>query len=285
MNSKTKEITPLNANTYIPHKDVLFITLDSLRYDVAMAALEAGRTPNLARVLSNHTLNKTWELRHSPATFTLAAHQAFFAGFLPTPAQPGTHSRLFASMFEGSNTTMDTTFTYHESTWIEALKNLGYHTFCIGGVGFFRQNSDLSSVLPNYFEHASYSVAMGATSPRSTRNQVARALEYVHEIPDLERVLLFINVSATHSPTHIFLEGAKQDSLESQMAALEYADIHLGTLFEYFKSRGGALCVICADHGEAFGEDGYWGHRLAHPTVWNVPYAEFFLSDDSQRKA
>jgi hypothetical protein len=32
-----------------------------------------------------------------------------------------------------------------------------------------------------------------------------------------------------------------------------------------------------ADHGEAHGEDGHRGHRLAHPTVTTVPYAHFFL--------
>ena len=31
--------------------------------------------------------------------------------------------------------------------------------------------------------------------------------------------------------------------------------------------------VICSDHGTAYGEDGYTGHRLAHPVVWDVPYA------------
>jgi len=39
-----------------------------------------------------------WERRHSPASFTYAAHQAFFAGFLPTPASPGPHPRLFAAI-------------------------------------------------------------------------------------------------------------------------------------------------------------------------------------------
>jgi|GEM_PF-4288067 hypothetical protein len=29
--------------------------------------------------------------------------------------------------------------------------------------------------------------------------------------------------------------------------------------------------------GTAYGEDGYHGHRLAHPVVWTVPYAEVVL--------
>ncbi|WP_281261371.1 hypothetical protein [Chamaesiphon polymorphus] len=31
------------------------------------------------------------------------------------------------------------------------------------------------------------------------------------------------------------------------------------------------------DRGTADGEDNYHGHRLSHPVVWNVPYAEFLL--------
>lgn len=29
---------------------------------------------------------------------------------------------------------------------------------------------------------------------------------------------------------------------------------------------------MCADHGDAFGEDGFHGRRIAHPVVMNVPY-------------
>lgn len=36
-----------------------------------------------------------WERRPTPVSFTYAAHQAFFAGFLPTPDRAGKHPRLF----------------------------------------------------------------------------------------------------------------------------------------------------------------------------------------------
>jgi phosphopentomutase len=66
-----------------------------------------------------------------------------------------------------------------------------------------------------------------------------------------------------------------RESAETQAAALAYADGALPPLFAALRARGPALCILCADHGTAFGEDGYRGHRLAHPTVWDVPYAEF----------
>ncbi|MFB7254435.1 hypothetical protein ACFCXM_09550, partial [Streptomyces nojiriensis] len=33
------------------------------------------------------------------------------------------------------------------------------------------------------------------------------------------------------------------------------------------------LVIVCADHGDAFGEDGYHGRGIAHPTVTTAPFA------------
>src|SRR5262245_49630446 len=79
----------LNASRLVGTHDVLFVTLDTLRYDVAANLHAAGRTPNLSAHLPHG-----WEKRHTPGSFTFAAHAAFFAGFLPTPATPGKHPRL-----------------------------------------------------------------------------------------------------------------------------------------------------------------------------------------------
>jgi arylsulfatase A-like enzyme len=267
----------INARAIIGTHDVLFVTFDSLRYDVAMAALERSLIPNMARVLPGGI----WEERHSPGTFTLAAHTAFFAGFMPTPVAPGKHERLFASEFQGSITTGSSTFTYPEATWIEALANRGYHTFCIGGVGFFNLKGELGSRLPNLFEHRYWHEWMGVNHLQSTENQVRRVKQSLKELSSTERALVFINVSATHKPTRIFKPGANEDSWETQLAAFASTDQHIGELLEHFQARGPTLVILCADHGEAFGEDGYHGHRIAHPTVTHVPYAEFLLEEDS----
>ena len=66
-------------------------------------------------------------------------------------------------------------------------------------------------------------------------------------------------------------------SLASHAAALAYVDSQLPPLFDALRRRGPALAIVCSDHGTAYGEDGYSGHRVAHPVVWTVPYAEFLL--------
>jgi hypothetical protein len=264
----------INPRALIGTYDVLFVTLDALRYDVARDALAEGRTPNLAAVLPGGR----WEERHTPGNFTYAAHHAFFAGFLPTPAAPGRHGRLFAARFAGSETTTEETCVFDAPDIVTGLAERGYHTVCIGGVGFFNRQTPLGRVLPDLFAESHWSPALGVTDPRSTENQVRLAAEILARLPEERRVLLFVNVSAIHQPNCLFLPGAERDTLASHAAALAYVDRHLPTLFAAMQHRGSVLTLLCSDHGTAYGEDGYVGHRVCHPVVWTVPYAEFVLT-------
>ncbi|MCG8583690.1 MAG: STM4013/SEN3800 family hydrolase [Pirellulales bacterium] len=266
----------LNAAALVGTHDVLFVTLDTLRYDVAVATLERGMTPGLARLLPGGR----WEERHSPGNFTYAAHHAFFAGFLPTPAAPGLHPRLFAAQFPGSETTTTETCVFDEADIVAGFAQRGYHTACVGGVGFFNKLSPLGRVLPNMFAESHWSEALGVTSADSTENQVDVAMRIVDERRAGERLFLFVNVSALHQPNCIFANDANEDSAETQAAALAYVDGHLPRLIEHMRERGPTMCIITSDHGTAYGEDGYWGHRVNHPVVWTVPYAEFVVTPE-----
>jgi hypothetical protein len=267
----------LNARALVGSHDILLITLDTLRYDVARDLLAAGRTPNLAAVLAH----RQWQMRHSPGSFTYAAHQAFFAGFLPTPAPPGQHPRLFAARFAGSETTTEATYVFDAPDIVTGLARIGYHTVCIGGVGFFNKQTPLSRVLPDLFAESHWECRLGVTDPRSTEHQVRLAVQILERTPPDRRVFLFVNVSALHQPNCCYLPGATEDSLVSHAAALAYVDSQLPPLFDALRQRGSALAIVCSDHGTAYGEDGYTGHRLAHPVVWTVPYAEFLLEGRS----
>lgn len=216
--------------------------------------------------------------RHTPGSFTYAAHHAFFGGFLPTPAT--TDKKEHIRMFHSRNTGMKT----HPHTWlfdtpdiVSGLAAEGYRTICIGGL-FFHQKNPLARVLPSYFQRSYWRMTFGVTNPRSTEHQVNHALKLLKDTPSEQRLFMFLNVSAIHGPNHYFIPGAKKDSVDSQRAALRYVDGELGRLFDAFRERGNpTFCLAFSDHGTAYGEDGYQGHRLAHETVWNVPYREFIL--------
>lgn len=265
----------IDADALIGTHDILFVTLDSLRYDVAREALERGLTPDLARVLPPGG----WEARHSPGSFTYAAHHAFFAGFLPTPIAPGRHARLFAARFAGSETIGPGTAVFDAPDIVSGFQSRGYHTICIGGVGFFNRQTPLGHVLPDLFAESVWSPELGVTDPRSTENQVHQAASILKRVEVGRRVFLFVNVSAIHQPNRCYLPGAVEDSRESQVAALAYVDRQLPALFNALQRRGPVLTILCSDHGTAYGEEGYTGHRLGHACVWTVPYAELVLPE------
>lgn len=267
----------LNARALIPSHDVVFITLDSLRYDVAMAALAAADTPNLAALLEKSMQGGIWEARHTSGSFTYAAHHAFLSGFLPTPVRAGRHPRLFAAAFEGSTSTSAQTFTFVQATLPEALAEQGYHTICVGGVGFFNGLTAVGQALPSLFKEAYWSPSSGVKNPDSAAVQMRMAAEALAQVNSSQRVFLLLNVAATHTPTHFYVAGARRDSVQTQQAALKSVNEALPMLLDALQARGNTLLIICGDHGTCFGEDGYWGHRIGHPLVWTVPYAELVL--------
>jgi len=267
--------TALNMNKIVGTHHLVLITLDSLRYDAAQQAWERGLTPGLARFLPS----QGWERRHTPGNFTYPAHQAFFAGFLPTPARPGLHPRLFATRFLGATTPVDETFIFDQADIVTGLSAQGYYTLCVGGVGFFNKKTSLSSTFPSMFDESHWQESFGVTDPCSAQHQVDYAVERVQEIAPSNKLFLFINISAIHQPNYFYLDlpdhQAGQDSVESQVAALAYVDSQLPRLFEVLAGYGPVFCILCSDHGEAYGEDGFFGHRLNHPVVLDVPYTHF----------
>jgi sulfatase-like protein len=259
----------MDMNAIVGSHDLLLVTLDTLRYDVAAELAAAGRTPNLARVLPGGA----WERRHTPASFTYAAHHAFFAGFLPTPTTPGPHPRRFAATFPGSESTVDGTWVFDAPDLVTGLAAAGYHTVCVGGVGFFNRLSPLGRVLPDLFEQSHWSPELGVTNPGCFEAQ----LDVLSLVSSRQPLFLFLNVSALHQPNRFYLPGATEDSIQTHAAALEYVDRHIGRLFSALSGRGPCFAIVCSDHGTAYGEDGHTGHRVAHEAVWTVPYAEFIL--------
>lgn len=167
-------------------------------------------------------VTQSWlEERYSPASFTFPAHHAFFSGFLPTKINQKITPRLFAAEFITSESTTEKTFVFKEATIIEALRNLQYQTVCIGGVGFFNKQTALSNVLPSMFEFSEWNNSFSVTNKSSTQYQFKASEKYLATNKPL---MLFINVSATHQPTNIYLDIDKEDNIDSQKASLLYVD-------------------------------------------------------------
>ncbi|WBW98354.1 STM4013/SEN3800 family hydrolase [Oceanirhabdus sp. W0125-5] len=281
----------VNMNEVVGNNDILFLSLDTLRYDVAKEEYEAGNLPNLCG-------SGGWEKRHSPGNYTYSSHHSFFIGFLPTPVEyEPLHKRdwLFLTKktglksIKGSNT-----FLYEGSNIIEGLEKEGYKTICIGGVVFFSKMEGVYNVFPSMFQESYWNPKFGVTNPKSAEEQVKWAIKLLDKIDRDQRVFMFINISAIHGPNYYYLEkykgmeektngkrknsiASKLDCVESQKAALRYVDKCLEPLFNKMRERNRTFCIAVSDHGTCYGEDGYEGHIVSHDVVWNVPYRHFFL--------
>lgn len=271
-----------DMNAIIATHDLLWMVLDSLRWDVAAREWADGGIPNLRRLTP-----EGWERRHTPGSFTLPAHTAFFAGFLPTPADVGAdHERLFAARFAGSETTGPRTKAFDAENIIAGLNGEGFRTVCIGGVGFFNGQTPLSRVLPGYFEESHWRVEFGVTEKEAPRRQMEFAAGLARAVHPSEKLMLFINVAALHQPNYFYLRDYGPDNLASHAAALRAVDAALPTLLQALGARSRPVFfIVCSDHGTAYGEDGYHGHRAGHEVIWTVPYAHGILDAADWREA
>ncbi|MFE3139189.1 STM4013/SEN3800 family hydrolase [Streptomyces scopuliridis] len=246
---------------------ILFVTLDSLRYDVARTALDDARTPRLASLLPEGG----WERRHTPGSFTLPAHMAFFSGFLPKLPQPEQPPRLWECRPPAFKTVPKETFVFDAPNLLTGLAEHGYRSVCVGGVTYFSRETPLGSVLPGMFDEDHWRPEFCSPEMDSTRHQVDQALEMSEKYDD-RPLYLFVNVSATHVPHGHYIDDS-MDSIASQRAALSYTDGHLSRLITTLTAKHRWLIIMCADHGDAYGDDGFHGRGIAHPAVMNVPFA------------
>ncbi len=275
--SRKEPKTPsVDMNQVVGTQDILFICLDTLRYDVAVREEKAGTTPVLNRY-------GAWEKRQAPGNFTYPSHHAMFAGFFPCsydarnmtdreflffPRQIGLGKKVPAGAFGFSG-----------STIAEGLEKVGYDTWCVGGVAFFDKRTDLGRVFPGYFKKSYWNPSFSCPVKESTKNQVDFILKKLQAAPEKTPVFLYLNVDAIHYPNYFYVEGNTHDNPESHAAALRYVDRELGRLFDgWSTARGGAFVICCSDHGTCYGEDGCQFHGINHPAVNTVPYKHFFIS-------
>src|SRR5262249_4716542 len=125
------------------------------------------------------------------------------------------------------------------------------------------------------FAEQHWSRRLGVTDPKSFEHQIDVVDRSLARVAPDRRAFTFLNVTALHQPNHFYLDdGPQRDSRASHAAALRYVDAHVSRLFDVLARRGPLFVIVCSDHGTMYGEDGFVGHRLAHPIVTSVPYAE-----------
>ena len=264
----------VDMNDIVGKCNILFLCLDSLRYDVAVAQQENGRIPVLAQFGG-------WRKCHAPGNFTYPSHQAMFAGFFPVDTEirnmKQRETLFFSEDIGMGRKAPQGAYSFQGATFVQGLESVGYETYCIGGLSFFDKRTDIGKVMPAYFKHSFWNPSFGCKVKESAANQINYAVKVVNEVHQGQLIMMYINISALHYPVYFYLEGERKDSVDSQGAALCYVDGELKKLFQAFQKKGDTFVICCSDHGTCYGEDGCFYHGFNHPMVNTVPYKHFML--------
>ena len=282
-------------------RSVILVTLDSCRYDVAAST----HTPNLEKVapLLRAESPGTYTLPAHAALFN-----GFLPRSVSGSLRLGGHrvDAVWRSAAARSST-RNVAVPFDGPALMDHYTAQGHRVLGAGGVSFF-DSSDSANSLPRLFPEFHYfgrpSRAPDGLERRVLDRYQTLPLAHTRMLADLcldaERFFLFVNCSSTHIPyttpfspltdrnrallrrlyqLHDARENAPrgaltgedvEELLDMQRRALMWADSRLGELFSSLEDRH-PLVVVCADHGEEFGEGGRFGHAHPHPTVTTVP--------------
>jgi len=275
-------------------RNLVLITLDSCRYDTLLAAQPAA-IRRLGPV----------ERRFSYASWTAPSHYNLLMGLMPHPSP--TH--VFASEHYKKDF-----LRFSERLGIEGvafqqmLPGLYLPPFLREKHGY-RTRALVS--LPVMNEHTPLAVGFDSYELMPTHNDMAAMVQRLRFDPERPTFYL-LNVGETHYPyalpaeppsewprisgvNGVFrtLDGAPaegngqrldaaprffdDDALarlrQRQVAAAAHLDRVVERLYDVVPPD--TWIVITSDHGELFGEDGYFGHGpIMHPKVFEVPFVE-----------
>lgn len=248
----------------------LFITLDSCRWDVFASA----NLPNFKQALEFHCA-------YTQGTYTLPAHIAIYAGALPSVRNEIPYYNRFCKQLIRLNNRKNlqakslVDIPPGAKTIVHGMYEIGYSTYCLGAVGWFQ-----SPLLTEPFEKAIF-----------TGIHAYKQLEIFSTfINSIERPFFsLINLGETHEPykfggliresvtsrvrSRLFEENYfQQEDYFAQIEAVQFLDKWFSDLLVILKSIcRDTVIVVCADHGECFGEDGLYGHGFYHEKIMAVP--------------
>lgn len=256
-------------------ENFLFITIDSLRFDTTQVA----NIPNFRSLFKTYTGDPNFIQVGAHGTYTLPAHIALFHdGRTPAKDKPeldGPYNRKKEILFRPELAWREKDATYKSPeapNIVKGFEKMGYKTIGIGGVDWFCDQFETSAFWgKNYFQEFYWERKFSNTDYDGFENQIVLAKELLEKYKK-EKLFFFINISSTHSPYM-----GNEASVKGQAKCLEYVDDNILRLINDFPKP--ARVIIMGDHGECFGEDGYYGHAIYHPKVMEVPMKTFIMNE------
>ena len=265
---------------------LIYIIMDSCRFD----SCQQARTPNLDRL-------GVVERRYSYASWTSPSHYAMLMGMIPHTSPRGVFaSEVYKGEFKrwverlGIEGLSFKSFV-PELSLPRVLRSHGYATIARVSLPVLNPYTLLSRDFDDY-------------RLMDNHNDFAGMVEEM-TFPEDEPHYYFLNLGETHYPymlkdeslprisgvhgvfkslggeaqhnaadSEAFFDQEQMEMLrQQQIRCVEYVDGLIGKLME--KAPENTWFIITADHGELFGEDGYFGHGpIMHEKCFEVPFVE-----------
>lgn len=269
-------------------RNLVYLVIDSARYDSFVAA----KTPNMGR------LGKV-ERRYSYASWTSPSHLVYLMGMTPHDNPTG----VFASeVYKADYRKWAERLGVPEISMREFvpkfslpafLKNKGYATHAMVSMPIINQHTPLSRDFDSYRlmpRHDDFGAIIEATrfsasSPSFYFMNLGEA-HYPYLIPENELppitgeggvIVRHGDPAAEAGEAERYFNTAHLKRFrDSQVAAIERVDNLMERLFA--KCPADTYFLITSDHGELFGENGFFGHGpIFHEKVFEVPFLEGVL--------
>jgi hypothetical protein len=269
--------------------NLVLVTLDSCRYDTFIEA----RTPVLDGFASV-------ERRYSYASWTAPSHYNLLMGLMPHVNQPGTHAAAtYLQDFERHAARLGFPLTGGDG--VKAGVEPFYFPSFLRARGYFTGALvSFSSLSPSTPLNRDFDIYRQMPAHNDMRAML-RELRFSADRPSF----WLLNVGETHYPyatpdenpadwprlvgvggvfrelgpdrapiLPAFFDSAQMKTLRArQVRAIEYLDSIFAELFALVPRN--TWIAIMGDHGELFGEDGFFGHGpIEHPKVFEVPFLE-----------
>lgn len=264
--------------------NLVFIVMDSCRFD----SYSQARRPNMDRIGAG-------EKRYSYASWTSPSHYTYLMGMIPHTNPQG----VFAS-------------EVYKKDFVKWVDRLGVDGLSFKS---FVPHLSLPKILQDHGYRTAARVSLPVLNPSSHVNRhfddyklMENHSDFAGMVKDIEfdedePQFYFLNLGETHYPymldpkslPHIsgvhgvfkrmdddlgnsteqkfFNAGEMRDLHQQQVKTVEYVDGVLGAVLD--KAPANTHFIITADHGECFGEGGFFGHGpIVHEKVLEVPFLE-----------
>jgi membrane-anchored protein YejM (alkaline phosphatase superfamily) len=271
--------------------NIIWIILDSCRYDTFMAADKKYFT----QIGEIHK-------RYSYASWTSPSHYTFLMGMIPHTSPSGVFaSNVYREEFKLWNSRIggveNLTFAdfVPELNLVKRLNMLGYRTIGRVSLPVLNQKTTMSQYFDDYQlmdDHNNfkgmveeidflsdrptfYFLNLGETHyPYMLKDDTLPHISGVHGVfKKLDDFVIHQDDIGKYDAENFFTHPEMQRLKEQQVKTVEYCDSVFKLLLD--KCPDNTYFLITSDHGELFGEEGYFGHGpIMHEKVFEVPFIE-----------